>query len=92
MVDEESKPEKADVYSENERAWMLRTQRYRAKLFAPLLRLMAAGKITPNHITLLSLLCGLAFCPLIFYSPPAAFILLARHVFLDHSTAPSHGT
>ena len=79
---DETKIEKADVYSANERDWMIRTQQARARLFLPLLRLMAALKVTPDHITFLSLLSGLAFCPLYFYHPPTAFGLLALHVFL----------
>jgi phosphatidylglycerophosphate synthase len=84
----EDKIDKADVYSANERAWMIRTQQARAKLFAPFLRTLGAYNVTPDHITFLSLLCGLAFCPIIFYHPPTAFALLALHVFLDGFDGP----
>lgn len=67
---------------------MVRTQEIRGKLFAPLLRVLEACGVTPDHVTLLSLLCGLAFCPLIFYYPIAAFVLLAQHVFLDGFDGP----
>ena len=57
---------------------MLRTQRYRAKLFAPLLRLMAAGKITPDHITLLSLLW--AFTAVMALKVLTGFIGIRRNI------------
>lgn len=79
---------KADCYSDGERAWMMRTQEVRARLFAPLMRVLAKCSVTPDHITLMSLLAGLAFCPAIFYSPPLAFGLLALHVFLDGFDGP----
>lgn len=79
---------KADVYSAGERAWMVRTQEIRAVLLGPLLRLMAASGLKPDHLTALSLAAGLAFCPLIIFSAPWAFFLLALHVVLDGMDGP----
>lgn len=79
---------KADCYSDGEREWMVRTQQMRAKLFGPLMRMLEACGVRPDHITLLSLLAGLAFCPLIFHSPPWALCMLAMHVFLDGFDGP----
>ncbi|MCF6285308.1 MAG: CDP-alcohol phosphatidyltransferase family protein [Candidatus Hydrogenedentes bacterium] len=79
---------KADVYAAGERAWMERTQQLRARLFGPLLRLLAACRVTPDHLTALSLLAGLAFCPLIVMSPPWAFFALVLHVAIDGLDGP----
>ncbi len=80
--------EKADVYAAGERVWMESTQRARAKLFKPLLRILVAAQVTPNHLTFLSLVAGLAFSPLYFWSPPWAFVALALHVFIDGLDGP----
>ncbi len=80
--------DKADVYAARERAWMVRTQQWRAWLFAPLLRLLAACKITPDHLTILSLLAGLAFCPLYVSFPAWAMVCLVLHVVIDGLDGP----
>ena len=80
--------QKADVYAAGERAWMVRTQQWRAKLFGPLLRLLAACHVTPDHLTILSLLCGIAFCPLYLYSPGWSFVALILHVAIDGLDGP----
>jgi phosphatidylglycerophosphate synthase len=80
--------DKADVYSAGERAWMVRTQQIRAKLFGPLLRLLEACHVTPDHLTILSLLAGLAFCPLYGNYPVWALIALALHVAIDGLDGP----
>ncbi len=79
---------KADCYSQGDRAFMLFTQRVRAWLFEPLLKVLATIGTTPNHLTLASLIAGLAFCPAWFWSAPAAFALLALHVLLDGLDGP----
>jgi phosphatidylglycerophosphate synthase len=79
---------KADVYSAGERAWMVRTQEIRAAAFGPLLRAMARAGLQPDHLTLLSLLAGIAFCPLYFAAPGWALIALAAHVALDGLDGP----
>ena len=91
-MDEDTPSEavKADCYSDGERAWMMRTQVVRAQLFGPLMRLLAACHVRPDHITFLSLLAGLAFCPAILLYPqsPLAFWMLVLHVFLDGFDGP----
>lgn len=78
----------ADCYSGGERAWMLRTQRARAIVLAPLLRALTRARIGPDAVTLASLALGLAFAPLYFVSLPAALAALALHVVLDGVDGP----
>ncbi len=82
------KQQKADVYSAGERAWMVRTQEIRARLFGPLLRLLAACHVTPDHLTILSLLAGLAFCPLYPNYPAWSIVALILHVAIDGLDGP----
>ena len=79
---------KADCYSDGERDWMVRSQQLRAVLFAPLLRTLALLRISPDHLTFLSLVSGLAFCPLWFVSAPWALVALVLHVLLDGIDGP----
>jgi phosphatidylglycerophosphate synthase len=85
---------KADCYSAGERGAMVWGQQVRAWWLGPLLRLLAACGVTPDHITLASLAAGLAFCPLWLWpgtpswSRPAAIIALLSHVLLDGLDGP----
>ena len=79
---------KADCYSAGERAMMVFSQTLRGRLLAPLLRAMDGAGIRPDHLTLASLLLGLSFCPLYFWSKPAAFAMLLVHVLLDGLDGP----
>ena len=79
---------KADCYSDGERRAMVWTQQVRARMLLPLLKLLAGCGVRPDHLTLASLLWGLAFCPLYFWSPAVAFIALALHVLLDGIDGP----
>ena len=80
---------KADCYSAGERAAMLKTQQWRGRLLDPLLRCLARLLVTPDHLTLLSLLAGLSFCPLFVFSMKgAAFCALGLHVLLDGLDGP----
>ena len=79
---------KADCYSGGERAAMVWTQELRGRLLAPLLVGMARVGIGPDHLTLASLVCGLAFCPLYVWSSPAAFLAILLHVLLDGIDGP----
>ena len=79
---------KADCYSGGERAAMESYQRWRSYWLAPLLRLLQYLHVTPDHLTLLSLICGLAFCPLYFWAPAVAFVMLAVHALLDGIDGP----
>ena len=67
-----STEEKADCYSAGERGAMVWFQQLRASSLGPLLRLLVALKVHPDHVTLASLAAGLAFCPLYLNFPLAA--------------------
>ena len=67
---------------------MVPWQRFRAVTRRPLLDVLTRCRISPNHLTLLSVLAGLAFCPLYFWSKPAAFAMLGVHVLLDGLDGP----
>jgi phosphatidylglycerophosphate synthase len=55
----------------------------------PLLRLLTLLRVTPNHLTLLSLIAGLAFCPVFLWGEPLpAFLLLLAHLLLDGLDGP----
>ena len=84
----ETSTPKADCYSGGERRWMEWGQQVRARLLAPLLRVLASLKVTPDHLTAVSLLTGLAFCGLWFWSPAAALGALLAHVLLDGLDGP----
>jgi len=92
VVTEESFPDagetKSDCYSSRERAAMVLWQRLRAMALSPLLDMLARCRVSADHLTLLSVLAGLAFCLLYFWSKPAAFALLAMHVLLDGLDGP----
>jgi phosphatidylglycerophosphate synthase len=79
---------KADCYSGGERRWMEYTQHVRGEVLGPMLRGMARIGLRPDHLTVLSLLAGLAFCPLYFYSVPWALVALTLHVILDGLDGP----
>jgi phosphatidylglycerophosphate synthase len=76
-------------YSEEEGGFMRRSQELRGQLLRPLLAALARLRVTPNHLTLLSLLTGLAFCPVFLWSSKiTAFALLLAHVLLDGLDGP----
>lgn len=84
----DSKPS-ITCYSAEEGGFMRRSQELRGQLLRPLLVLLAKAAVTPNHLTLLSLLTGLAFSPVFLWgSPLAAFGLLLAHVMLDGLDGP----
>ena len=84
----DAKP-KITCYSHDEEALMRRSQELRARFLGPLLRVLAAGKVTANHVTLLSLVAGLAFCPVFLWGSQAlAFGLLLLHAVLDGLDGP----
>lgn len=68
---------------------MRRSQALRGRWLRPLLGGMATLGLTPNHLTLLSLVAGLAFCPVFLWGSSAvAFGLLLAHVLLDGLDGP----
>ena len=80
---------KITCYSDEEGEFMRRSQEIRGQLLRPLLAVLARLRITPNHLTLLSLLAGLAFCPVFLWSSKVvAFALLLAHVALDGLDGP----
>ena len=83
-------PEKksSDCYSAGERRAMQMTQQWRAFCLRPVLSLLVACRVNPDGITLLSLICGLAFCPLYFYRHDLAPLMLLLHVLLDGLDGP----
>lgn len=84
----EDKNKKITCYSDGEQDMMNKTQQWRGTLFEPLLQLLVKLKITPNILTFISLLSGIAFCFVFYTNKPTAFILLALHVLLDGLDGP----
>lgn len=87
-MSDEDQDRKGDCYSDGEREWMVRTQELRARLLYPLLAILGRLRVTPDHLTFLSLLCGLAFCPLFVPLPIWAYVALVVHVALDGLDGP----
>lgn len=82
-------PPHGDCYSQGERAWMEYGQHLRAVALGPALRLLTRFRIGPDHVTVLSLLAGLAFAvawPLGYRW--SALFGLAMHVLLDGLDGP----
>lgn len=79
---------KADCYSDGERRAMEWSQSVRGRWLAPLLRTLTAVNITPDHLTGVSLLLGLSFCGLWFWSLAAALSALLAHVLFDGLDGP----
>lgn len=80
---------KVTCYSGGESSFMNWSQELRGRLLRPLLRHMTLAGLRANHVTLLSLIAGLAFCPLYLWgSKPAAFGLLLLHALLDGLDGP----
>lgn len=83
---------KVSVYSSGEESLMDVSQSRRHQIFLPLLKWFVLQGITPNHLTLLSLLSGIGFCFTFGQSWEAArlvsFGLLLLHVLLDGIDGP----
>lgn len=77
-----------DCYSAGEREAMLRNQEWRGRILGPLLKFLTRCRVTPDHITILSTLAGVAFCPLYFMDPMWALLALLAHVLLDGLDGP----
>ncbi len=76
-------------YSDGESRFMAWSQALRAKGLNPLLGFLADRGWRANHLTLLSLLAGFAFCPLYLLGfPGPAFACLLGHVILDGIDGP----
>ncbi len=86
MTDDEQT--KADCYADGDRGLMVWSQKIRASMLGPLLRGLARLGVTADIVTLVSLILGLAFCPVYFYSKPLALVLLLLHVCADGLDGP----
>lgn len=80
---------KINCYSGGEGGFMEWSQRIRGGFLRALLEWLSARGVRAGHLTLLSLLAGLAFCPVFLWGwPAAAFGLLFAHVLLDGLDGP----
>lgn len=78
-----------NCYSEGEDGFMKWGQALRGKWLRPFLESLGKIGMRANHLTLLSLLTGLAFCPSFLLGKPiVAFLLLLLHVLLDGLDGP----
>ncbi len=82
------KPIVADCYSAGDRKLMLLSQHIRGWLLTPVLVLLQRCRITANGLTLIGLITGLAFAPMLFVNRPLALALLLLHVALDGLDGP----
>ena len=78
-----------NCYSDGEGKFMEWSQSLRATLFNPLLKFLSKLGFTATHISILSLITGLAFCPcFIWINQAFAFVLLFIHSLLDGLDGP----
>lgn len=78
-----------DCYSSGERAWMEWGQRLRGRFMFPLLRFLTQWHVHPDHLSALSLACGIAFGPLWYWGWKwSGITMLALHVLLDGIDGP----
>lgn len=81
--------EKITCYSDGEGRFMTWSQEFRGRWLSPMLGGLAHLGMRANHVTLLSLIAGIAFCPaLLLGQPVVAFVLLALHILLDGLDGP----
>ena len=86
MTDDDKPP--VDCYARGDRRLMVLSQRLRARLLGPILIALHRCGVTANVLTAASLVAGLAFCPVFFYSRALALALLGLHVCLDGLDGP----
>ncbi|HSH15397.1 MAG TPA: CDP-alcohol phosphatidyltransferase family protein [Verrucomicrobiae bacterium] len=80
---------KITCYSDGEGEFMRQSQELRGRWLRPLLVGLERLRCRPGHLTFLSLLAGLAFCPVFLQgSRLAALGLLLLHVLLDGLDGP----
>jgi phosphatidylglycerophosphate synthase len=78
-----------NCYSGGEGGFMDWNQALRGRMLEPLLMRMAQVGMRGSHVTLLSMIAGLLYCPLyLFEQKAAAFVLLLLHVLLDGLDGP----
>lgn len=78
----------ADCYSADERSWMDVSRRVRASALAPVLAALDRIHCRPDHITIVSLVVGLAFTPLYPIAGAWALLALLLHLALDGLDGP----
>ena len=87
--EDNSEPHGVNCYSDGEGKFMEWSQSLRATLFNPLLKVLSKLGFTATHISILSLITGLAFCPcFILVNQAFAFVLLFIHSLLDGLDGP----
>lgn len=80
---------KSDCYSAKEREWMEFGQQLRASWLSYLLVWLTRFGVTPDTVTLVAAMVGLAFVPLwLVERPGIALMLLLLHVLLDGLDGP----
>ncbi|MEM8954818.1 MAG: CDP-alcohol phosphatidyltransferase family protein [Verrucomicrobiota bacterium] len=80
---------KLDCYSGGEGGFMDWSQGFRGRLLGPLLRSLSEVGVRANQVTYLSLVVGLAFCPLFLHGYQLlAYSCLFIHVLLDGLDGP----
>jgi phosphatidylglycerophosphate synthase len=78
-----------DCYSASERGWMVWTQSVRAQLLGPILYCLTRLSISPDQVTLVSLLLGIGFAPpWLLGLRWWGLALLLGHVLLDGLDGP----
>ncbi|MDF1755467.1 MAG: CDP-alcohol phosphatidyltransferase family protein [Verrucomicrobiales bacterium] len=88
MIDKEPRLA-VNCYSKGEGAFMAWGQRLRARMLGPLLEMLGGNGVRAGHVTFLSLLCGLVFCPFFIAGyPVVALVFLLLHVLLDGLDGP----
>ena len=75
-------------YSSGEMKFMLWGRNIRAQILAPMLKVMKENGVTPNHVTILSLVSGVAAALSIGFDNDLALIFILLHVLLDGIDGP----
>jgi phosphatidylglycerophosphate synthase len=78
----------ADCYSAGERKWMVLTQNWRGQWLAAWLDRLTRAGVTPDHVTVISVVFGLAAAVLYSLNPVVSLGCLALHVVLDGIDGP----
>jgi phosphatidylglycerophosphate synthase len=79
---------KADCYAKGDRGMMIWWAGLRARTLGPFLSFLRKCHINADGLTFISLILGLAFCPVFLLSKPVALVLLLLHVLIDGLDGP----
>lgn len=80
--------QKGDCYADGERSFMEWGQRLRHHLLLPVLKFLDQQHVTANHLTIVSLVTGLAAALCLVFSIPLGLALLLLHVLADGMDGP----